>query len=136
MELFLQFVSENWHLFALLSGLVALLVYTENRKAGPSLSTQQFTMLVNRQNALVVDIRPVKEFKTGHIVDAVNIPFDSFEKRKTELEKHKSRPIVLVCKFGQHSGSPAKALRAAGYNVSRLRGGISEWAASKLPLVR
>lgn len=136
MELFLQFVSINWYWFGMLSLLVSVLVLRENKKAGPSVSTVELTNLINREDATVLDIRPEKEFKTGHIVDALNIPFDKFASRKTELEGLKSKPIIVVCKFGQQSGAIAKQLREAEFNVSRLRGGITEWSTSQLPLVK
>lgn len=136
MELFLQFVSLNWYWFGLLSMLVGTLVFHENRKSGPAVSTVEMTNLINRENAVVVDVRPEKEFKAGHIVDSLSIPFDKFPSRKSELEKHQDNPIVLVCKFGQQSGAAGKQLREAGYNVQRLRGGITEWTASQLPLVK
>lgn len=136
MELFLQFVSINWYWFGMLSLLVGTLVWHENRKSGPSVSTVELTSLVNRDNALVLDIRPEKEFKAGHIVDALNMPADKFESRKRELESKKNNPVVVVCKYGQHSGNIAKQLKEAGFNVSRLRGGMTEWQASQLPTVK
>ena len=136
MELFLQFVSLNWFWFGMLSLLVATLVFHENRKSGPSVSTVEMTKMINRENAAILDIRPEKEFKAGHIVDSINIPFDQFAKRKSELDKLKSAPVVVVCKYGQQAGPIAKQLREAEFNVSRLRGGITEWTSSQLPLVK
>ncbi len=136
MDLFLQFVSLYWYLFGLLSLLVGLLVFSENRKAGPTIGTQELSTLVNKQDAVIVDVRPVKEFKQGHIINSVNIPVETFTKRQTELEKYKTRPIIVICKFGQHSATPAKALLAEGFNVLRLRGGITEWTSSQLPTVK
>ena len=136
MELFLQFVSINWYWFGIISLLVGTLVLRENRKSGPSVSTVELTNLINRENAVVLDIRPEKEFKAGHIVDAINIPFDKFTSRKSELEGRKSDPIIVVCKYGQQSGGIAKQLRETEFTVSRLRGGMTEWTASQLPLVK
>lgn len=136
MELFLQFVSLNWYLFGLLSLLVAVLIFHENRKAGPTVGNQELSLMINKQDAVVVDVRPANDFKEGHIANAVNIPVDAFEKRKAELEKYKSKPVIVVCNFGQSSGGIAKKLLAEGYNVSRLRGGMTEWTGANLPTLR
>lgn len=137
MELFFQFASYQWHWFGLLAMLIAALVYYEGRKAGPQVSPQQLSLLVNNENALILDVRPGKEFRGGHIVDAVNVPFDQVATQLPQLEKYRGRPVVLVCKMGQHAGAAAKQLRAAGFDkVYRLSGGIAEWGNSQMPLVK
>ena len=57
--------------------------------------------------------------------------------RITELQKHKDKPIVVVCKLGQQSADAAKTLQAAGYaEVFKLAGGLTEWKAQSMPLVQ
>ncbi|MCF7982121.1 MAG: rhodanese-like domain-containing protein, partial [Pseudomonadales bacterium] len=57
--------------------------------------------------------------------------------RLAELEKYKDRPIILVCKMGQHSGAAAKVLAKAGFEqVIRMSGGMAEWGSSNLPVVK
>lgn len=127
------------HYFLALSFLVVmtLLVVTEGRKAGRTVTTQQATALINRENAVVVDIRPKKDYSAGHIVDSLSIPSETLTKRMSELDRHKDKPLLLVCANGQHSGPCAKLLKAAGHNnVSRLSGGIASWRADSLPLVK
>jgi rhodanese-related sulfurtransferase len=137
MELFLQFVSYNWYWFGLIALLISGLMHYEGKKAGPQISTNELTTLVNKQAGVVLDVRPAAEFKTGHIVDAINIPSTVIATRKAELENKKDTPIVIVCKMGQHSATVGRTLRADGFTqVYRLSGGISEWVASQLPLVK
>jgi rhodanese-related sulfurtransferase len=137
MELYLQFVSHHWHWFALLTALLAGLAWYESRKAGPQVSPQQLSLLVNNENALVLDVRPDKEYRQGHIVDALNIPFNQFADRVAQLDKHKQRPVVLVCKMGQHASSVAKQLRGRGFEkIYRLSGGMMEWSGSQMPVVK
>ena len=96
-------------------------------------------MLINRKNAVVVDVRDRKEFDSGHIVDSLNIPLSKLKQRLNELTKHKQKqkPLIVVCKIGQHSGEAAKVLQDAGHDqVVRLSGGLSEWKAQSLPLVQ
>lgn len=134
---FAEFLGNHPFLAAAFLVVMTLLVVTEGRKAGKTVSTQQATTLINRENAVVVDLRSKKDYAAGHIVDSINIPFDSLEKRLSELDKYKGRPIILACASGQHAGSCAKQLKAAGHdNVSRLSGGMSSWRADSLPVVK
>ena len=136
MEQLIEFVTNHWIAVSALAALVVILLVTENLKSGKSLSTHQAINLINDEQALVLDIRPKKEFDQGHVVDAINIPFDALKNRMTELEKYKTKPIIVMCKHGQQSGSVGKTLGEAGYtNVSRLQGGVTEWSTT-LPLVK
>lgn len=136
MALFLDFLTEQWMLAAALFTCTILLVRHESAKGGPSLTPQQLINQVNQQEAVVVDVRDANEFNKGHIVDAINIPHNKWTERKSEVEEFKGRPIILVCKMGQHSGGIGKQLAADGFEqVSRLSGGIMEWNSQQLPLV-
>ena len=99
--------------------------------------TQELVRLVNKEKAIVLDVRERAEFIEGHIVDAVNIPYASLETRLDELSQHKENPIVIACKMGQHSGAAGTILQKNGVtNVTRLTGGYSEWRAQNLPVVK
>ena len=133
---FFTFVSEQWLLVSLLLVLIYLYAWTEKRKGGASLSIHSATRLINDGEAVVLDLRDSKEFKRGHIVNAINIPHNKVSQQLTQLESHKSKILLLVDKLGQHSGSVGRILKAHGFNVSRLEGGISEWQNQNLPLVK
>lgn len=136
-EKFAEFLGNHYLLAISFLVVLTLLIITEGRKAGKSITTQQATNLINRENAQVVDIRPKKDYAAGHIVDSINIPHDSLATRLVELDKYKDKPIILVCANGQHAGAYAKQLKAAGHNhVHKLVGGISGWRADNLPLVK
>jgi len=131
-----EFLAQQWMLVGALLVLAALLIRHESRKAGPSISPLQLTTLINREKALVLDLRPEQEFKSGHITGALNIPHTALEGRMGELEKHRQRPLILVCAIGQNSGAAARRLQAAGFpSISRLQGGIAEWRHQNLPLL-
>ncbi|HNE27480.1 MAG TPA: rhodanese-like domain-containing protein [Pseudomonadales bacterium] len=134
MTQFLLFLSQQWMLVSLLLALLGLFMWNENRRAGSSLSVHQLTQQVNNANALVVDLREPKEFREGHVVDALNIPYAKLAERMADLDK--TRPLVLVDKMGQHSAAAGRTLMQAGFQVSRLNGGMSEWTASNLPVVK
>lgn len=133
----IEFIGNHYWLTTAFLVVLALLIFTEGRKSGRAVTSQQATILLNRENAVLVDIRPKKDYATGHIVDSLNIPLDSFATRMVELEKHKEKPIILACANGQHAGPASKQLKAAGYrNVSRLAHGIGGWRGDNLPLVK
>ncbi len=117
--------------------LLALFVHNELRRGGRTVTAQQLVELVNREGALVLDVRDKQDFNAGHIVDAVNIPHAAVAGRLGELKKHRAKPLVVACKMGQHAGSVGTTLRKAGFeNVSRLRGGVAEWRNQNLPVVK
>ncbi len=136
MELFFEFLNEQWILFGALFVCLWLLMQHESRKAGPQLSPQQVINKVNQDQATVIDLRDPADFKQGHIVDAINIPSAKLASRLDELEGHRDKPVVLVCKMGQHTGAAAKTLKEAGFaDIARLQGGMMEWSNAQLPLV-
>jgi rhodanese-related sulfurtransferase len=136
MAQFVEFIGNHLILASLWSLAAGGIVFYHQRTGSKGVSPQGAVMLINRQDAVVVDIRDKKEFESGHIVDAINIPLISLKKRAVELKKHKSKPIVVVCKLGQHAGEAAKILMEEGYaDVVKLSGGVSEWKAQSLPLV-
>ncbi len=133
----IEFISNHYWLTSAFLVVLALLLFTEGRKSGKALTSQEATTLLNRENAVLVDVRAKKDYAAGHIVDSINIPMESFAKRMVELEKHKDKPIILACANGQHAGAATKQLKAAGYTrVSRLAHGVSGWRSDNLPLVK
>lgn len=137
MDLFFQFLAQQWILVAALLSCVALLMYHESRRGGRSLTPQQLSMLINREQAVVVDLRDAKDFSKGHIVDARNIPYNKVNDRLGELDDCRDRPVVLVCRMGQHSSAVGKTLAGKGFQqVYRLGGGMTEWQHQQLPVVK
>ncbi len=137
MTQFIEFIGNHWLLVSLWLGLLTGLIWYQQSKLGKSVSTQQAVMLINRADGVVLDIREKKDYSAGHIVDAIHIPLAKLADRRNELEKYKSKPIIVTCKLGQHSAEASKILQQAGFTqVSRLFGGISEWRAQNLPLIQ
>lgn len=137
MTRFIEFLINHWILTGLWLALFGTLIAYLSAKSARSVSPQQATMLVNRQNGVIVDVRERKDFEKGHIVDAINIPLAKLAERSVELEKHKASPVIVVCGMGQHSGAAVKTLEAGGFtNASKMSGGMAEWLAQSLPIVK
>lgn len=136
MALFLEFLTQQWILVAALLAVIIMLVLHEARKSGPSLSPQQAINLINAQQGVFLDLRDAADYKQGHIVDALHIPSGKLAGRMAELEKYRSKPIVLVCKMGQQSGAAGKQLKAQKFEqVYKMSGGMMEWRNLQLPTV-
>lgn len=136
LDLILEFLTEQWLLVAALATTLGLLFFHESRKAGPAASCQQAINLVNSHDGVFLDIRDGKDFKKGHIADALHIPLASLPGRLGELEKFRERPVIVVCKLGQSAGSATRMLRDKGFSkAQKLSGGMMEWQAQKLPVV-
>ncbi len=137
MDQFIEFaVNHPLHVGALIA-LGSALAFTEMRKGGQSISSAQLTELVNRNAAVVLDVREKADFGKGHIVGAISLPFAKIGERVGELEKYREKTIIVLDAMGQHSGSVGKTLKKAGFaNVVRLQGGMSTWTGDNLPVVR
>jgi|TARA_B110000438_G_scaffold24053_3_gene22224 rhodanese-related sulfurtransferase len=137
MAQFVEFIGNHLLLSAMWVITLGAIMMYHQRTGASSIGPQKAVMLINRQGAVVVDVREKKEFDTGHIVDSINIPLAKLKQRLSELRKHKEKPIVVVCKLGQHSSDAAKTLQESDYaEVFRLSGGLTEWKAQSLPLVQ
>ena len=137
MEQFFEFIGNHPFLVGTFVLLIVFFIRNETQRGGQGVTAQQLVDMVNREDAVVLDVRDKKEFDAGHIVDAINVPFSSLETRMDELKKYRERPVVVTCRMGQHAGSAGTMLRKNGFeNVSRLTGGIMEWRNQSLPVVK
>ncbi|BFM09374.1 rhodanese-like domain-containing protein [Halioxenophilus aromaticivorans] len=136
MEKFIAFVVEQWILVFLFLGLIGFYFWNEKRRSGQVMSIHQVTRLVNSDGGVLVDLRDNGDYKSGHINNAINIPYAKLNDRASELDKHKSKTVVLVDKMGQHTGAAGRDLLKLGFQVARLEGGMTEWQAQKLPVVK
>jgi len=102
---------------------------------GASISPLQATLLMNQQNTLVLDVRDQADYEKGHMLNARNIPLAGLAERARELEKYKTRPVLVVCDGGSQSTRAAATLRKQGFGqVAVLGGGLAAWQQAGLPL--
>ncbi|KAF5308455.1 hypothetical protein FQR65_LT18100 [Abscondita terminalis] len=103
------------------------------QRSGRKISPQSLGILVKAKNAMLIDLRDAKDFREGHVSGSRNIPYSQIASHIEEL-KTADRPLVFICNLGQVAGS---ALQQVGHADSyRLDGGISNWKAQGLPLVK
>ena len=133
----IQFVRDNLLLFAiaLISGAMLLWPLIRRGTGGPWATTLEATQMINRQDAPVIDVREDAEFAKGHIVGARHIPLAQLEARAKELQKYKSKPVIICCETGNRSSSALAILRKLGFaNVYNLAGGYAGWQQAGLPV--
>lgn len=134
----MTFVQNNIVLIlaALISGGMLLWPLLSRRDDG-EVGTLAAVQLINHQDALVLDVREDIEYDAGHIANAKHIPVGKMEERLQELEKFKSKPIVVVCRSGMRSSRACSVLRKHGFtDVHNLAGGINAWQQASLPVAK
>ncbi len=136
-EQLFEFIGNHYILVGMFVALLVAFLVNEGKRGGASIGASNLVRLINKQGAVIVDIRDPKEYNAGHIAGAVNIPYATLDSRLPELEPYKEKPVVIVCKMGQQAGAAGRKLKSQGFeDVRRLSGGMSEWSASSLPLVK
>jgi len=94
-------------------------------------------MLINRSNAVVLDVREDAEFANGHIADARHIPLAQLAERIKEIQRFKDKPILVNCQAGARAAKACDILRANQFTkVNNLQGGLNAWVQAKLPVVK
>lgn len=140
MERLFEFAGNHPFLVSLFFALLILLILNlATSMAGglERLVPSDLTRLINREHAMVVDVRNEDEFKSGHILNAINIPEPDLEDRKKELEKARKKPIVLYCQNGTVAPRALKRLKGQGFEkLYCLSGGLTSWQSAGLPVVR
>jgi len=136
MEPALKFILDNlfYVAMALISGGM-LLWQTVKGTGANQLSPQEATLLINRADAIVLDIRNVDEWNAGHISGARHIALDQLERQISTLEKLKTTPLIVVCQSGGRSGSACGILKKHGFEkIYNLAGGLIAWRDAGFPV--
>ena len=133
----MKFVMDNIFLIAVAFVSGAMLVWPMVRRGtgGPSVTTLEATQLINRQDALVLDVREQAEFAQSHILNARWLPLSQLEARAGEIEKFKDKPLIVYCASGNRSSTAVSVLTKRGFSkVVNLAGGFVAWQQAGLPV--
>ncbi len=139
MENITNFIQHHWVLcliFAVLAVLVFIFEAIFGQQAAKNmLSPQETVQLMNKDEAIVVDIRSRDAFVRGHIIHSVHLPLTDLAKDLKKITQHKHKTIVVVCAQGMESSKAVKIIEENEFSqVKILKGGIAAWRADKLPL--
>ena len=132
----MKFIVDNWMLIliALSSGGMLAWPMVRGAKAG-SLTAQGAVQLINRERAVVVDVREPDEFAAGHVTGAKNVPLNQLEQKLAATVKNKSLPLLLVCATGARAQRAVATAKKLGYEQAQaVAGGLKSWKDANLPV--
>ena len=139
-SLIMQFVQNNWMLILVLvisGGMLLWPLVGRRFSSMQEVGALGATQLINRQNAVMLDLRESKEYAEGHVPNALNIPLSQLAGRGSELGKLTGRPLIAYCDRGNRSRSAGSALSKLGFaEVYTLKGGLRAWTEAGLPLAK
>ncbi|RZL91100.1 MAG: rhodanese-like domain-containing protein [Variovorax sp.] len=132
----MKFIVDNWMLIliALSSGGMLAWPMLRGANAG-SLTAQGAVQLINRERAVVVDVREPEEFAAGHVTGAKNVPLNQLEAKLATAVKNKSVPLLLVCATGARAQRAVAMAKKLGYEQAQaVAGGLKAWKEANLPV--
>jgi rhodanese-related sulfurtransferase len=94
-----------------------------------AVSQQELQRRVRSGEAVVLDVRPVEEYRAGHIPGAVSVPLSQLRAHLAGLPK--DRDIVAYCRgrYCLMAVEAVRVLRRAGYAAHRMEHGVVDWRA-------
>ncbi|MES2999012.1 MAG: rhodanese-like domain-containing protein [Pseudomonadota bacterium] len=140
MQQLIDFSLRHWELWLAFFVILGLLLTFElhlKLTAAPALSAQQAIFLINREDAVLLDVRDTNSFAKGHIAASINIPFSELMNKIKQLDGYRQRPVIINFSQGQAHHRIARLLKNAGFSrLYHLKGGIVAWQNAALPLVK
>ena len=87
-------------------------------------------------NMTILDVRTPDEYKMGHIKKSKLIPLQELSKRLDELQKFKSKKIIVYCASGSRSIAASRLLEKNGFTPYNMNGGINNWSANEYKVTK
>jgi rhodanese-related sulfurtransferase len=98
----------------------------------PTIDVTTAKAMLDRQRAVLLDVRELSEWNAGHAPHARHIPLGAIGARPSEVPT--DRPVITVCQSGMRSRRAAAQLTRHGIDVHNLRGGMHAWSTAGLPV--
>ncbi|WP_088331475.1 rhodanese-like domain-containing protein [Lacimicrobium sp. SS2-24] len=141
MQQLIEFVGNHYILSSIWVALALMFIFSLiSGRLSPvkELGTLEMTMLMNKQDAVVLDIRPQPDYRKGHILGARQVGAEKMAKGDfSDLEKYKDKPIIVVCAMGVSAKRTASQLLKSGFNqVFVLKGGMNAWTSASMPVAK
>ena len=135
-----EFLGNHLYLTLGFIGVLVALATTELQRftrGYKALTPAGLTQLVNRENALLIDVSSLQDFEKGHVPGARHVAMSQFDPENKDLAKARELPVAVYCRNGQTSGQAAQRLVKAGFaRVYWLDGGLAAWTEAQLPLAK
>jgi len=140
MEQLQEFIGNHLLLvgaFVVVLSLLISNIFAGITAGGKQVACARVVKLINQENAVVFDLREEKEYASGHILDAIPVPYAKLSEKLEGLGKYKERPVILCCASGSVSARASTELSKAGFQqLYRLKGGMMSWHSDNLPTIR
>jgi rhodanese-related sulfurtransferase len=134
----LRFLQDNWPLILVMivsGGMLLWPMLGRRWSSAREIGAMEATQLLNRRNALMLDVREPKEYLDRRVLNAVHIPHSQLASRGQELKKLTGRPVIAYCERWVRSRAAAAALAKLGFTeIYTLRGGLRAWGEAGLPI--
>ena len=138
MSQFIEFVINRWDLFLALAIILALMFgggIMRRIRGYKEIEASKAVLMLNHDDAVILDVREESEVQQGHVIDAIHIPLGKLADRIAELDAYKDKEVIVNCRSGHRSASACVRLRKSGFEkVYNLKGGIMAWQNAGLPL--
>ena len=135
-----DFFTNNIILFAALGIILALIVRMELKRVlrgFKSISPAEAVQLINKEDALVLDIREGNELSQGVIRGSKHLALSVLKQQIEELQDHIEKPVIAYCKAGHRSEQACEILKKNNFtNVMSLKGGLEGWKTANLPVAK
>ncbi|MFZ4894022.1 rhodanese-like domain-containing protein [Plantibacter sp. Mn2098] len=83
---------------------------------------------------VIIDVREANELEAARVPGATHIAMSSFLEHLGEIPREET--VYILCHAGSRSAQVTNYLEQQGYDAVNITGGITEWAASGLPVER
>ena len=100
------------------------------------LGSKEVTLLINREPAMLVDVRSEADFRAGHITNAINIPLDQIEVQINKITSNSKKNIIVYCQKGVRSAQAFRLLNKLSLpKLYTIEGGLDAWLKNNLPII-
>jgi rhodanese-related sulfurtransferase len=132
-----KFFLDHWYLFLMAGASGAGLLWPWVAQGGgrSGVSSAQAVQLINRQKAVLIDVREAAEYNLDHAKGAKSVPLSGLAAGARGLPKNKTLPLVVMCATGARARKAALTLRELGFQETHvLSGGLAAWREAQLPI--
>lgn len=85
---------------------------------------------------ILLDVRTVEEFESGHIRNSINIPHEILLSNIDLVSEYNDEQLVVYCRSGKRASLVIEVLKKHGFtNIVDIEGDILAWSQSNYPLV-
>lgn len=134
----MSFIVQNWYLIllAVVSGGLLLVPVLKGATSG-ALQPNDTVAKINREKAVIIDVREPEEYVKGHLTNAKNIPLSQLDERLPQVVKNKALPVIMVCDKGARAVRAQQQAKKLGFEKAEaLAGGMKAWREAGLPVTK